>query len=158
MSLLKVFHVTVDLGGVELLAFEVVSQDLILLLHLVEFGDKFENLIFGKTVFFDKRSNVLPQIIKQVILVITFLLNNLIIAIQQVVVIDFFLKSKPDHVEFLFHRINLDFPVSCFVGFVFEGGLFHVELVFELLDAEGELFVLLLGFHFGEVLGFALLF
>jgi hypothetical protein len=158
MILLKVFHVVVDLGGVELLAFEVIPQDLIVLFYLVEFGDKFENLIFGKTVFLNKRGNTLPQIIKQIILVITFLPNNLIITIQQVVLINFFLKSKPYHVKFLFHRINLSFPVSCFICFIFDRGLFHMELVFELLDAEGELFVLLLGFHFGEVLCFALLF
>lgn len=155
--LLEVFHEVVDLGGIKLLAFEVVFEDLVFLFHLVEFGDKLEDLVFGCTVFFDQEGNIPPEIFEEVVFVVSFFFNDLVVPIQQVILVVSFFEPEPDHVEVLFHLVGLGFPVVGLVSALFDDCLPHGQLVFKLLDSEGELLVLLLGLHFEQVLGVPLL-
>ena len=94
--LLEIFHKVVDLGGVKLLALEVVFEDLVFLFHLVEFGDKFEYFVFGGAVFLNQGCDVSPQIFEQVVFVIPFFPENLVVPVKQVILIISFLKRKPN--------------------------------------------------------------
>ena len=76
---LEIFHVVVDLGGVELLSFQVISDDLVLLFHLVQLCDELKYLIFGSTVLLYQRVDAPSQIIKKVVFVIPLFPDNLIV-------------------------------------------------------------------------------
>jgi hypothetical protein len=64
-----------------MLPLKIISQDLILLLQLVKFCNKTEQLVFGRAVLLYEVADIAPKVFQQVVLVMCLLFNNLIVAI-----------------------------------------------------------------------------